>query len=90
MSKVIEYRVRPVTRYVVTRFHSEGEGPVRGMAGCETCGEFDNMERANTVAHALHASEPGSTYARLVDPGFAHIGGDSADHFPINAHPAVR
>lgn len=65
----IEYRVRPVTRYVVTRFHS-GER----SAGCETCGEFDNMQRANTVAEALHKSEQGSSFAKLIDPGFTHEG----------------
>lgn len=48
----IEYRVRPVTRFVVTRFHQmttdKGDS-----AGCETRGEFDNFDTAHAVAYAL-------------------------------------
>jgi hypothetical protein len=63
----IEYRVRPVTRYIVTRFHSDYEvyadGDTvcvasRGEAGCETCGEFDNEDMAQRVAEALAGAEP--------------------------------
>lgn len=46
----IEYRVRPVTRYIVTRFHQEGDG---GSAGIDTKGEFGNEEIAYEVAYAL-------------------------------------
>ena len=50
----IEYRVRPVQRYVVTRYHEQADntGQVCG-AGCETRGEFTNEEQANSVAYAL-------------------------------------
>jgi len=48
--KKIEYRVRPVTRYQITRFHQEDAG-----AGCETLGVFDNAGMANLVADALAA-----------------------------------
>ena len=88
MSKQIEYRVRPVTRYVVTRFYRESMPNGNEQGGCEGCGEFDNMQRANTVAEALHKSEDGSTFAKLIDPGFEHgalVGPFSAqvDQFPL-------
>lgn len=48
----IEYRVRPVTRYVVTRFHSERHG-----GGCSTKGEYENANVAYEVARALCQAE---------------------------------
>jgi len=50
----IEYRVRPVTRYIVTRYHNEGDG---GSAGVETKGEFDNADIAYEVGYALCKDE---------------------------------
>lgn len=48
----IEYRVRPVTRYVVTRYHEdENSGGVQGH------GEFDNEEIAQAVGYALCKAE---------------------------------
>ena len=44
----IEYRVRPVTRYVVTRYQS-----VDSCGSVETRGEFDNEQSAYDVAYAL-------------------------------------
>ena len=52
MSDLIEYKVRPVTRYVVTRY--EGNGSV---GTCEQRGEFDNVETAHAVAYALCRAE---------------------------------
>ena len=59
METIIEYRVRPVTRYVVTRFSSRldrhsGQGT---SAGCELCGEFDNARQAEKIATALASTE---------------------------------
>jgi len=52
----IEYRVRPVTRFIVTRFESDGN-----KAGCENKGEFGSYGMAWNVAQALglqdHARE---------------------------------
>lgn len=45
----IEYRVRPVTRYVVTRWYSETRGPKFGRTGSECLGEFDNEDAALRV-----------------------------------------
>lgn len=67
----IEYRVRPVTRYIVTRFYSEISTVVSpdgvtasttcGASGSDVCGEFVNQEMAQRVATALGQSEPEGT-----------------------------
>lgn len=49
----IEYRVRPVTRYTVTRYHSE----VDGCSGCDTKGEYESADVAFEVATALIKEE---------------------------------
>lgn len=46
--QVIEYRVRPVVKYQVTRWHQNGNS-----AGCESCGEFSNETQAETARQAL-------------------------------------
>tara|TARA_R110000751_G_scaffold307812_1_gene431841 strand:- start:27036 stop:27485 length:450 start_codon:yes stop_codon:yes gene_type:complete len=46
----VEYRVRPVTRYVVTRFEESDDGRT---GGCDTRGEFDNERVAHEVAYSL-------------------------------------
>lgn len=52
----IEYRVRPVIRYMVTRFH-ESDG---GLTGCsQPKGEFGNYRSAYDVAYALCKEEHG-------------------------------
>lgn len=48
MTDLIEYKVRPVTRYVVTRFERTGESGSSGQQG-----EFDNAGTAFAVAYAL-------------------------------------
>lgn len=48
----IEYRVRPVTRYIVTRFHKDETG-----AGVEQRGEFDHEQNAYEVGYALCKAE---------------------------------
>lgn len=48
----IEYRVRPVTRFIVTRYHG---GVEHGCSG--TRGEFDNADTAYEVAYALCNAE---------------------------------
>lgn len=50
----VEYKVREVTRYVVTRWHRNGDD---GSAGVETKGEFDNSIVAYQVAYALCRDE---------------------------------
>jgi hypothetical protein len=48
----IEYRVRPVTRYIVTRFHdAETHG------GVSTIGEYDNPDVAHEVGYACCKTE---------------------------------
>lgn len=43
-----EYQVRPVTRYVVTRYAKDSDG-----AASTTIGEFANGTQADTVADAM-------------------------------------
>lgn len=52
MPDLIEYKVRPVTRYIVTRFEREGARSLSGQQG-----EFDNAETAYDVAYALCRAE---------------------------------
>ncbi len=47
-----EIRVRPVTRYIVTKYTEEGE-----TCSSIGCGEFSNTATANMVAHALAEAE---------------------------------
>lgn len=46
----VEYRVRPVTRYHVTRYHQSEAGLACGIC---TKGEYDNEQAAYDVAYAL-------------------------------------
>jgi hypothetical protein len=53
----VEYQVKPVTRYVITRY-SEGLSPCRTgelvpHAGVSTRGEYENGQVAYEVAYAL-------------------------------------
>lgn len=53
-----EYRVRPVTRFIVTRFTTEevSEGGCCG-AGSEVIGEFPSGQQADLVADAMVAKD---------------------------------
>lgn len=48
----VEYRVRPVTRFIVTRFHQD-----ENSGGVETKGEFDSAHVAYQVGYALAKEE---------------------------------
>ena len=45
--------MRPVTRYVVTRYHEDAREGGSGACGCDAKGEFDNERSAYDVAYAL-------------------------------------
>lgn len=49
----VEIRVRPVVRYIVTRFIPQSQG----QSSVETLGEFDNEGYAEQVAAALRVEE---------------------------------
>ena len=49
----VEYRVRPVDRFVVTRWHQSENG----SGAIETLGEYANHEMAYNVAYALCKAE---------------------------------
>lgn len=53
----IEYRVRPVTRYIITRFESRNETGGKGSCGSSVLGEHNNEETAREVAYALCKAE---------------------------------
>jgi hypothetical protein len=46
--EVIEYRVREVKRFIVTRYVKDN-----ASVGSSQCGEFDNRQQAETVMMAL-------------------------------------
>lgn len=48
----IEYRVRPITRYVVTRYEATSDG-----SSVETRGEYENATGAYEVGYALCKAE---------------------------------
>jgi len=54
-----EFRVRAVTRYVVTHYHYNEEAR---EAGCGPMGEFDHLEYAMQIGAALAASIPGAKF----------------------------
>lgn len=54
----VEYRLRPVTRYIVTRFHQqETEGGRTGCSDSRVIGEYDNAETAYAVGYAMCRNE---------------------------------
>jgi len=66
--KTIKYQVRPVTRYIVTRYYSEYD-EVTGLGkGCvETVGEFLNSQQANKVAFAMANDEGGAVVSGCLE-----------------------
>lgn len=75
----VEIRVRPVTRYVVTRYESNPMGNGRGCASSASLGEFDNTENADRVAMAIKRMEPN---ARVVTS-------DGVVHDPVRTTWAI-
>lgn len=59
MSQLIEWRVRPVTRYIITRFEQDDQ-----LAGSQSFGTYDDHSTASTVAEALSDKD-------LADQGWA-------------------
>ncbi len=53
-----EYQVRPVTRYIVTRYTQDSPSD-SGASGASsiTVGEFSNAQQADTVADAMVAKD---------------------------------
>lgn len=73
----IEYRIRPVTRYIITRYESTyvdfGGGNMAGNTGsCEERGEYDNERVAYDVAYALCRLEHDKSGAPLDSPDFKY------------------
>lgn len=71
MTTKVEYRVRPITRYVVTRHFSQDDGPNQA-GGSETRGIFDNDITAYEVAYALCKAEHDMSGLPAGDEGFIY------------------
>lgn len=54
----VEFKVKPVTRYIVTKFTEEHQisANTYQASSSEICGEFDNYKKANIVCEALSKS----------------------------------
>jgi hypothetical protein len=64
----IEYTVRPVVRFFVTRWaDGVSQGPTWN-SGSSYFGTFDSTQQANHLAAALAAHEPGSVAHLLAEP----------------------
>lgn len=59
---VIEYQVRPVTRYLVTRYDPDARGSVM-------IGEFNHVGVAEQVGIALRSVTPGARFYSSINPG---------------------
>lgn len=66
---VVEYRVRPVTRYIVTRYE---QSPCGSTGGSSTSGEFERFDTAHAVATALCDHERVKAGAPLDSPDFLY------------------
>lgn len=58
METKVEYRVRPVTRYIVTKYTQIGNGtdvPIESKV--QTLGEYENHDTAYAVGYALCKAE---------------------------------
>ena len=62
--RIVEYRVRKVDRFIITRYTHETTPTGGSSGGCETLGEFDNALKAEVIAQALAKSDEGSEYKR--------------------------
>lgn len=63
----VEYRVRPVTRYIITRYYA-----TENTGGVEQRGEFDNYRTAHDVAYALCKLDHDLAGTSRGDPGFQY------------------
>ncbi len=70
--KIDQFNVRPVTRWIVTRFQQED-----GRASCSGWGGFDNQHQAVNVAQCM-AAYSGAEYIGPQMPEPGHIAGSPA------------
>lgn len=74
MTKTIEYRVRPVTRYIVTRFESEFHENGCGSSGGSSFGEYDNEGEAKKVMSALFSQElVNHPFCKVISDGIIEV-----------------
>lgn len=85
----IGYRVRPVTRYSVTRWHDEETLDGLCSGGSECCGEFDRADMADKVASALANQEPAGRVTLQCDPIYSATG-DGPVHLSWAKETVIR
>lgn len=88
----VEYRVKPIIRYVVTRYE---ESPGGNGASVTERGTYDNPDVAWEVGYAMckldhermgyPLDDPRIQYPRHPSETFGEIGGTKADPFPLTA-----
>lgn len=66
----VEYRVRPVTRYIVTRYDG---------AGSTQIGEYPSVETAHSVGYAMCEAERIKAGEPLDSPAFVYPGAVRTD-----------
>ena len=62
---MIEYRIRPVGRFVVTQFYSEDESH-NGKAGSRVIGEYARHQDAELAARALAQADGGAYTSNIL------------------------
>lgn len=69
----VEFKVRPVTRYIVSEYHSYSDDPKYGSS--QVCGEFQNVQLANQACDALahnYVGGPENTQLEIFYKLFSH------------------
>lgn len=69
---MIEYRVRPITRFVVTRYETRDEPDGLAYGSASERGQYDNAQVAHEVAYALCKAEHDAAGTAPDDPGFKY------------------
>jgi hypothetical protein len=67
---MIEYKIRPVTRFVVTRYSDDLDPNGKNHPSSDVKGVFDNFSIAYNIGYALAREEFSRRAIDLQDPGF--------------------
>ena len=79
---LVEFKIRPVTRYIVTKNETSGPDPDgKGVGSSSTIGEYDNANMAYEVAYAVCKEE----HRRLGFPP-----GDERIQYPKEVNESVN
>jgi hypothetical protein len=89
---MIEYRIKPVTRYVITRFEAATDNADGTESGgsCEQRGEYANADTAYDVAYALCKLEHDKASAPVGSMDFIYPVHPERADFQISRNILVR